>query len=630
MNQMSPARGSEPKSDSHRSGSLLGLVAASLPGDLRRALPTMILYEACFRILLSVLAAPLVAWLVAMLVARSGSAAVSNTAIVGFLLSPSGLTVTVLIAVSYLLGQLLLVAGLMAIAAMAVRKRPMRIDRAMGVALRSSLGLLRVGLMQLVGIACLFAPFLGLAGLTYWLLLSGHDINYYLTEKPPAFLAAVAMGVVLAIALLVQLAVAYIRCLFVVPILLFEGSPIRAASRTSRERIAGALRPIGGCVLGWHVIIALLGPILAVVYAATASRLLGIAGARVPVLVMLGVGIVLFHGWLLAVLAFLQVAGASLLTVRMYDALSGGRAGAWADGLASDPAGSARMPRWVWALGIIAVGIALVSTTAQVLGASRTTRPVLITAHRGASREAPENSLAALRKAIDHGVDYAEIDVHLTGDGVPILLHDEDFQRLAGDPRKPGDLTLRQIKMLDVGSRFDRAFASERIATLAEAIDAVRGRIKLNIELKPTKADRERLARVVALLVHAQNFEADCFVTSLDHQAVEAAHRHNPQLRKGAIISAAVGEIARLDVAVLSVRTGLVTDRLLDQAHAVGREVHIWTIDDPAVMARLIDRGVDGIITNDPAAALSVRLERHQLPAWKRLVLNLESRMSGR
>ncbi len=85
-----------------------------------------------------------------------------------------------------------------------------------------------------------------------------------------------------------------------------------------------------------------------------------------------------------------------------------------------------------------------------------------------------------------------------------------------------------------------------------------------------------------------------------------------------------------MTVAVLSVRTGLVTDALLDDAHAAGREVHAWTIDDPAVMARLIDRGVDGIITNEPALALSVRSERQELSAWQRLVLNLESRLAGR
>ncbi len=191
-------------------------------------------------------------------------------------------------------------------------------------------------------------------------------------------------------------------------------------------------------------------------------------------------------------------------------------------------------------------------------------------------------------------------------------------------------MTLDQVRRIDIGSRFDRAFAGERVATLEEAIDAVRGKIKLNIELKPTKTDRDRLARVVAQLIRAKGFENECFVTSLDHQAVEIAHRQNPKLRTGAIVSAAVGDVTRLDVDVLSVRTGMITELLLDRAHGAGRELHAWTIDDPGVMGRLIDLGVDGIITNDPAAAVAVRSEREALPVWQRLVLSLRSRLSRR
>ena len=117
-------------------------------------------------------------------------------------------------------------------------------------------------------------------------------------------------------------------------------------------------------------------------------------------------------------------------------------------------------------------------------------------------------------------------------------------------------------------------------------------------------------------------------MTSLDRKAVEIAQRQNPELRTGAIVSAAVGDVARLEVAVLSVRTGLITELLLEAGHTrAGPELHTWTIDDPVVMGRLIDQGVDGIITNDPAAAVAVRSEREALPVWQRLVLSLRSRL---
>ncbi len=606
-------------------------LAARLPGELRRDLPTMIVYEICFRTIVTMLGAPLLAWLVSALVARSGSVAVSNIAIVQFLLTPSGLAVAIILAMGYLVGQLLLAAGLMVIAALALSGRPMSVAHAMDVALRSSLSLLRVGFMQIMGFAWLFAPFLGLAALTYVLLLTRHDINYYLAEKPIAFLAAAAIGVALGAVLLCNLAVAYVRLLFVVPILLFEGGSTRAAFRSSRQRIEGAWWKIGGSVLGWHAIVALAAPLAGLIFSVAALRLIALAGARVSVLVPLGVGLLLVQGGLLAVLAFVQVAGASILTVHFYDELSGGRGRTWAKAVEMGRASRSLVPWWAWVLGagslLLSAGSTL-STGAQLVETARNARPVLITAHRGASRAAPENSLSAIRTAIEFGCDYAEIDVHLTADGVPILLHDEDFLRLAGDSRRPGEMTLEQIRRIDIGSRFDRAFAGERIATLAEAIDAARGKIKLNIELKPAGADRDQLARTVADLIRDLKFEADCFVTSLDGQAVEAAYSRNPRLRTGAIISAAVGDIARLEVDVLSVRTALVTDGLLDAARAAGREVHAWTIDDPDVMCGLVDRGVNGVITNDPAMALSVRASRQRLPTWQRIVLSLQTRLS--
>jgi glycerophosphoryl diester phosphodiesterase len=592
-------------------------------------MPTMIAYELIFRTAILALAAPMAGWAVARLVARSGSAAVSNTAIVHFLLTPAGLAAALLWAFGYLLGQLVLGAGLMALAALALAGRRVRLGHALGLATRSSLRLIRLGVMQLVGLAAVCLPFLGLAGVTYGLLLTGHDINYYLVERPPAFLAAAGIGAVLGLGSLAALTVLYVRSLFAVPILLVEGGSVGKAIRASRALTAGSAWRTGMSVVGWHATIAALAPLVGWAYATGCGRLVDAAGTRLAVLVPLAAALLAGHVLLISALAFAQVAGGCLLTVRLYDDRSGGRVRAWAESIEDAPARRLRVPAWAWVLGLIAVVVGPATLGVRLWNEVRIGRAVSVTAHRGASRDAPENTLAAIRKAVEHGADYAEIDVHLTADGVPVLLHDEDLQRLAGVPGRPGELTLAELQRIDVGSRFGPEFRGETAPTLAAVIAAARGRIRLNIELKPTDRGRARaaLAAAVADLIRSEGFEAECFVTSLDGGAVEAARRRNPRLRAGAIISAAVGDVSRLDVDVLSVRAGLIDGRLLDRAHAAGKEVHAWTVDDPKVMGALIDEGVDGLITNDPVTALAVRHGRQGLPMWERVVLGFRTRL---
>jgi glycerophosphoryl diester phosphodiesterase len=600
-------------------------------GAVCRGVPTMIAYEVVFRALILALGAPVAAWAVGALVARSGSAAVSNTAIARFLLTPAGLAVALLWALGYLFGQLLLSAGLMALAALALAGRRMTLGHALGMAARSSLRLLRFGAKQLAALAVIFAPFLGLAGLTYGLLLTGHDINYYLAEKPPAFLAALAIGVVLGLGLLALVTLLYVRGLFIVPVLLFEGGSVGSALRASLALTGGPFWRPGAAVVGWQASVAVLAPLVARAYAAVCASLIAAAGTRLAVLVPMATALLAGHVLLAGALAFAQVAGACLLTVHFFDARSGGRGRAWAEAAEGAAARRPQVPAWGWGLGLLAIGAALTASGARLWQEVRTERVVSVTAHRGSSRDAPENTLAAVRKAIEQGADCAEVDVRLTADGVPVLVHDEDLQRLAGVAKRPGALALAELQRIDVGARFSPAFAGETVPTLAAVIDAARGRIRLNIELKPTDRGRARdaLAAAVADLIRSHDFEAECFVTSLDPEAVASARRRNARLRTGAIVSAAVGDVSRLPVDVLSVRTGLITDRLLGRAHAAGKEVHAWTIDDPKAMGELIDRGVDGLITNDPVAALVVRRERQALPAWERVVLGFRRRLGG-
>ena len=144
---------------------------------------------------------------------------------------------------------------------------------------------------------------------------------------------------------------------------------------------------------------------------------------------------------------------------------------------------------------------------------------IAVTAHRGSSYRAPENTLSAIRQAIEDRAHYAEIDVRSTADGVVVLVHDDDLMRVAGVNKKVRDITYDRLKDLDVGQWFSPRFAGERIPTLEEVIAVARDNIRLNIELKLDRHDRQLVERVVQI-VRDTDFASHCVITSIHYDAL--------------------------------------------------------------------------------------------------------------
>lgn len=245
---------------------------------------------------------------------------------------------------------------------------------------------------------------------------------------------------------------------------------------------------------------------------------------------------------------------------------------------------------------------------------------VMVTAHRGHERLAPENTRAAIQAAIDSGADYAELDVQRTADNQIVVIHDRDCKRVAGDARQVRDLSLAEIRKLDAGSWFGPPFAGEPIPTLIEILELARGKIKLNIELKLYGSD-PKLSEEVARILHEQRFANDCIVTSLSYSALVEIRRFNPLLRTGLIVSAAVGDVTKLDGEVVSVRADFLSDTVLKHARRQGQEVHVWTINDEKQMFRYLMRGIDNVITSEPDLMIAVRNRWMALSDAERLLL---------
>lgn len=236
-------------------------------------------------------------------------------------------------------------------------------------------------------------------------------------------------------------------------------------------------------------------------------------------------------------------------------------------------------------------------------------RRVEVTAHRGSSASAPENSLSALRQAIADGADWAEVDVQETADGVLVLLHDPDLKRVAGRDARIWELPFAEVRALDAGSWFSPAFTGEPIASLAQALGLARGRIGLNLELKDNGHERH-LAERAAELVRALALPGRCLITSVSPALLRRVRAAAPEIPIGLVVADPDQDTGDLRLDLVSLHAGLVTPERVRASHAAGLAVHAWTVNDPAEMRRLIALGVANLITDHPARLRRILADR--------------------
>ena len=238
---------------------------------------------------------------------------------------------------------------------------------------------------------------------------------------------------------------------------------------------------------------------------------------------------------------------------------------------------------------------------------------VLNIAHRGASLAAPPNTLAAFEKAIELGADGVELDVHLSADGVPVVIHDFTVDAITDGSGRVAELTLTQLKQLDAGSSFDPAFGGERVPTLEEVLKHIGNRVLLNIELKTTSLCDKGLEQAVITLVEHHGLIERVLLSSFNPFALRRAKRIAPHIPAGLLHAPDLPlPLRQAWLAFLVPHEArhpeylMVDSRYIARARQHGHRVHAWTVDDPEEMHRLIDVGVDGIITNVPDVLHSV------------------------
>lgn len=235
--------------------------------------------------------------------------------------------------------------------------------------------------------------------------------------------------------------------------------------------------------------------------------------------------------------------------------------------------------------------------------------PPYIIAHRGISAKAPENTLAAFERAAQvPGIDMIELDVRLSKDNEVIVLHDRTLQRTTTGNGPARSYTLDELKSFDAGSWFHPSYASERIPTLREVLEAVGTKLWVNIEVKSDlfhREDPEYLAQRVLAVVRDCEMSARVLVSSFDHAIVAAVKRLEPNIATGVLYNFFRNVFLR--PSTLAMRVGaqvFICARhelqwwMIEDAHRHGIAVYVYTLDSVPHALRVKERGVDGILSN--------------------------------
>ena len=225
------------------------------------------------------------------------------------------------------------------------------------------------------------------------------------------------------------------------------------------------------------------------------------------------------------------------------------------------------------------------------------TRPLII-GHRGASADAPENTLAAFALALEQNADGIEFDVQLCADGVPVIMHDDTVDRTCDGVGRVADLTLTELRMMTIEQE-------HVIPTLDELFEMLGRRTLYNVELKALGMNDGGLAAAVANCIEGHGVGDRVIVSSFSPFVVREARRH--LVRSIPVAHLRERRLTQLAHAFVRAEAdhpdrALVDEAMMAWARRRGLRVNVWTVDDPAEARRLIDLGVHGLITNRPGA----------------------------
>ena len=597
----------------------IGVLCRDVSRVLRESIGQIITTHLAYVALSVALFTPLVGIVGQFLLGLSGQSVLSDLDIAYFFLTPLGMAALILFAALLMTILVFELASLMAISAGSVQGLHIGIMSSLYFTARRAKRIFLFATRLIIRVLVIILPFLAVGTAIAWFLTTDHDINYYLSEKPPVFLAAV---VIIGLLLLTMFAVLIRKLLawsLALPLLLFtDVSPARSFVESENLiqkhkllfLMALGIWALAGLVLGAVVLgsVHFLGARLVPLFFDSINLLALVLGGLVA---LLSLGNLLVTTLASGTFACLLVVlfdqyGPALKAIDLANSKQGRR---W----------RVTVPRFV----LLLIGFTVVAVLfgTWLMNGIQTRDDVAVIAHRGAAGKAPENTLASVRQAMKDSADWIEIDVQESMDGEVVVIHDSDFMKLAGKDLKVWDSTLKELREIDVGSWFGPEFSAERVPTLTQVLEETRGQSRVLIELKYYGHDQQLEQRVVDIVEKA-GMVNEVAVMSLKLSGIKKFHALRPDWVVGLLSSKAIGNLYDLDMDFFAINMGMATPGFIRNVHLADKQVFVWTVNDQVSMSRMISLGVDGIITDEPELARNVLVDRSKLSSIERLLIH--------
>ena len=270
--------------------------------------------------------------------------------------------------------------------------------------------------------------------------------------------------------------------------------------------------------------------------------------------------------------------------------------------------------RWMFLVSGFIVVPVLIAAVSCLLGLFYNQIPIfsrervpLLVAHRTGGIMASENSLEGIDESVKRGVYGSETDIQRTKDGAYVINHDDSFKRLTGVAKKPGELTLEEVKELRIKDTTGSGALLE-VPTYEELLDRCRGRITPFIELKGVSADKKMADDAVAA-VRERNMTDEAVIISLNYSVMDYVEQTYPEFETGVLIFAGLGDVSKMNCDMIIMEEEMSTLPQILQIHEAGKKAAVWTVNTGDGLRHFLDSDADCIITDEIPLAIEIRQE---------------------